>query len=260
MRLTNILKKVLAFVMIFSIICSYPTEIKGQDKTNESIVGNALKLNMFHLQGEGGGIEYGYNTIKTGPDGYSAAAFKDKDAGILDLYLGTSSGVQRWNSEAGTGMETMKGIEGQVFAIGGKDKNNMAAVSKVKTVLGSGMSSYWFYNFYIYKYDSGIDLWNKIENSDFGYEKNYASNDYKEVHFMSNEGKEASRLTGTEYNNPYGFVISPDDIWLADIHWNGQEWIKNEHYFVSLLKLNEETAYGMTEDGKLYIYDAATGK
>ncbi len=173
-----------------------------------------------------------------GPNVYDAAAFTDENTGELRLYFAVSGGVMELD-----GAQSLKYMDGMLFgyndgeqsagypfAIGGTDQDHLAAL--VKTSSGS------FYTgitvgYSIYECVNGT--WSMVEGSAL-------DDSYSQMFQVS---------------RPCGLVMSKNDIWICDRHWNGASWTDNGFDFNSFWKENNSSAYAGSADG-LYHYDGTS--
>lgn len=191
-------------------------------------------MELSYMKGEGAGEQYGINTIENGPDGISTEAFIDAENGQLSLYMGTSNGVQVFKDNGSNYLKKLEGIEGSVLAIGGKTEKDLTAVVRDKVVDGMTM----YYKHYIYDYNINTNQWVKNEKSHFG----------------------DMNLYGLIDRTCPAIVMDKNDIWLFDIHWDGSKWIKNDVKFDDIYKQNEDTAWGISTDKKIYKYQVKDKK
>lgn len=162
-----------------------------------------------------------------GPHFYDAAAFSDERTGELSMYFAVSGGVMELNGAQSLaymdgmlfGYNDGEQSAGYPFAIGGADKDHLAAV--VKTSSGSFYSGITM-TYCIYECVN--EVWSKVEGSEL-------INAYS-----------------------YGLVMAQDDIWVSDQHWDGTTWSASGCNFNSFWKENNNSAYAGSAEG-LYHYD-----
>ena len=170
-------------------------------------------------------------TLQPGPNVYDAAAFVDANSGKLSMYFAVTGGVMKYDAKADTKLVPMAGMSfgyndnesssGYAFAVGGADQEHLAAL--VKATSGD------FYNGITTTYciyECVNDVWSMVEGSELS----------------------------TAYSA--GLVMSRDDIWVSDRHWDGSAWTASGYSFNSFWKESNSSAYAGSANG-LYHYDGA---
>ena len=167
-------------------------------------------------------------TSAPGPNVYDATAVVDESTGKLSMYFAVSGGIMKYTSGA-SGLVWSGGPwfsynttnPGYVFAIGGSTQEDLAALVCDNSDSETGIQCY------LMSMENGT--WKKIENSEL-------------------------RLTEESARSRYGLVLSAQDVWTADQHWNGSKWVNSDYSFNSFWKEDTDTAYAGSSDG-IYCYN-----
>jgi len=179
-------------------------------------------------------------TMIGGPNVYDAAAFVDDATGKLRVFLAVNGGVMTLTDGGSEDLAYMPGMafsykdneisSGYAFAVGGADKEHLAALVKDNSAANA--------SYCVYFYNTAGEKWEKDDSS------------------ILHEG------AVTKYT--YGLVMSQNDIWVCDSHWNGSSWSTDGFpsgvTFNSFWKQDANTAYAGSADGLYKYSDGAWSK
>ena len=217
-------KNVSELTIVASVDGNSENEKQSYSFTIDPVVdSDVLNLKYLNIPGSLGSSFVGgyYSCGDNGPGAYDAASYIDERTGALHTYIATTSGIVMIDENGE--YTQMEGAKNTTFlAVGGEDEDSLYAIS-----IDHGDRGH-YDALYIYEYKN--DQWKKVEGSILQKEKSM-------VDFCSSS---------------WPLILSGNDIWTEDKHWNGAEWLENEYEFSTFWNNEKGAVYAGAADGVYY--------
>ena len=155
-----------------------------------------------------------------GPGAFDAASFVDHSTGGLHTYIATTSGIVYIDQH--NNYSQMNGSANKPFiAIGGESEDDLYAVC--------------------------------LQNGDFQDYDAFSIYHCNDKTWEMVEGSLLQRGVSSK-GADWPLLMTGDNIWTEDKHWNGEEWLENTYEFSTFWKADNDQAFAGGQDG-IYRYD-----